>query len=354
LRIIFVFTNNTFAHIDWIEFDFAIIVYCAQIYKFKTYSNPNFYNLYMKRNIAIGIFLISAFALSSCSTQKLATTANNDDVYFSNAKAGDEPTYAVQPVYNQNGDEYQQDQQNDDDYFYYDDYASRINRFSYYSPFSYYDNLYYGYSNPYYNNGFSLGFNYGPYGYGYSPYAYGGGYGGWGLGYGYGGWGLGFGYGYGGYGYGGYGGYGYGGLYGGGFYGGGGYGGGGYVSSGTPRPVRGTGSPLGGRGTPANSAYGRGTRVGGPAQSSRTGIGYIPGGRANRTTDGLTRGNSNNNNSSNSRDSRPVRQQQDTRPATQSVERSQPAPSPSPSSSGSSSSSGGGSSGGGGGRPVRP
>ncbi|WP_184549535.1 hypothetical protein [Mucilaginibacter sp. FT3.2] len=301
----------------------------------------------MKRNIAIGIFLISAIALSSCSTQKLATVANNDDVYFSNAKAADEPIYATQPVYNQNDENQQsvQQEEDDDDYFYYDDYSSRINRFSYYSPFSYYDNLYYGYSNPYYNNGFSLGFNYGPYGYGYSPY----GYGGWGLGYGYGGygyggWGLGYGF---GYGYGGYGG-GYGGIYGGGYRSG-------YASSGTPRPVRGTGSPFGGS-RPAPSAFGGGTRV---ASSSRTGIGYIPGGRTYRPTNGVVnRGNSNNSNTSYSRDaSRPTRsaepiRQQDTRPQTQSVERSS-SPSPSPSSS-SSSGGGGNSGGGGGGRPVRP
>jgi hypothetical protein len=336
-----------------IEFLTLQLLYIApKFINLKLIRTRTFTNLHMKRNIVIGIFLISALALSSCSTQKLATTASNDDVYFSNAKAGDEPIYAVQPVYNQtDADNQQVQQEDDDDYFYYDDYASRINRFSYYSPFSYYDNLYYGYSNPYYNGGFSLGFNYGPYGYGYSPYAYGG----WGLGYGYGGgWGLGLGYGYPyGYGYGGFGGgYGYGGLYGGGYGYGSGYGRGGYASSGTPRPVRGTGSPFSGRGyTP--SSFTRTARPVGAGSPTRTGIGYIPGGRANRTTDGtITRGNSNNSNTSYSRDSRPVRQQ-DTRPQTQSVERSSPSPAPSPSSS---SSGGGGNSGGGGGggRPVRP
>jgi hypothetical protein len=333
-----------------IEFLTLQLLYIApKFINLKLIRTRTFTILHMKRNIAIGIFLIGALALSSCSTQKLATTASNDDVYFSNAKAADEPIYAVQPVYNQtDADNQQVQQEDDDDYFYYDDYASRINRFSYYSPFSYYDNLYYGYSNPYYNGGFSLGFNYGPYGYGYSPYSYGG----WGLGYGYGsGWGLGLGYGY-GYGYGGYGGgFGYGGFY------GGGYGRGGYVSSGTPRPVRGTGSPFSGR-SYAPGSFSRATRPGGTASPTRTGIGYIPGGRANRTTNGsVTRGNSNNSsngsNTSYSRDSRPVRQQ-DTRPQTQSVERS--SPSPAPSSSSSSSGGGGGNSGGGGGggRPVRP
>lgn len=340
-----------------IEFLTLQLLYIApKFINLKLIRTRTFTNLRMKRNIAIGIFLIGTLVLSSCSTQKLATTVSNDDVYFSNAKAGDEPIYAVQPVYNQTDADNQQVQEEDnDDYFYYDDYASRINRFSYYSPFSYYDNLYYGYSNPYYNSGFSLGFNYGPYGYGYSPYAYGGwglgyGYGGWGLGYGSG-WGLGLGYGYGypyGYGYGGFGGgYGYGGIY-------GGYGRGVYVSSGTPRPVRGTGSPFSGR-SYAPASFSRSARPGGTS-ATRNGIGYIPGGRANRTTDGVvTRGNSNNTNTGNtsySRDSRPIRQQ-DTRPQTQSVERSSPSPSPSSSSS---SSGGGGNSGGGGGggRPVRP
>jgi hypothetical protein len=319
----------------------------------KLIRTRTFTNLHMKRNIAIGIFLISALTLGSCSTQKLTTTATNDDVYFSNAKAGDEPIYAAQPVYNQGDADYQQAQQqeDDDDYFYYDDYASRINRFSYYSPFGFYNNLYYGYSNPYYSNGFAFDFNYGPFGYGYNPYGYGYGYG-FGLGYGYGGWGLG--YGYGGYGYGGYGGYGYGGY--------GGYGGNyGYVTVGTPRPVRGTGNPLSPRGTaspfsrPASTTQfnNNGTRRR-DASNVANGIGYIPGYRGTRNADGVvTRGNSNNSNTSYSRDSRPTRQQ-DSRPTIQTVDRSSSQPAPS-SNSGSRSSGGGSSSGGGGGgRPVRP
>jgi hypothetical protein len=289
----------------------------------------------MNRNIAIGIFLFSALALSSCSTTKLASNQSSDDVYFSKATAGDEPIYAAQPNYNNNQYADQDQDTNDDDYFYYDDYTSRINRFSYYSPFSYYDDLYYGYNNYAYNNGFSLGFNYGPYGYGYSPY----GYGGFGLGYGYGGWGLGFGYGYGGLGYG-YGGWGLGGYYGGGFYGGG------YASSGTPRPNRGTG--VFNRGTssaygrnPASS-FGRGTRV---SSSSSNGIGYIPGGRGVR----------NNNGTQGSSYARPART--DARPSRTDAQpvRQQPVSidrtSSSPASSGGGSRSSGG---GGGGRPVRP
>ncbi|AYL94190.1 hypothetical protein [Mucilaginibacter celer] len=302
----------------------------------------------MKRYIAIGIITIGAMALSSCSTSKLASNQSNDNVYFSDAKAADEPVYAQQPVYNQTPvaeDGYSDD---DDDYFYYDDYSSRINRFSYSSPFGYYDDLYYGYNSyPYYGYGYG-----GPYGYG-GGYGY---YGGtWGLGYG--GWGLGLGWGsgyYGGWGYGGYygGGYGYGGYYGGGYGYGGGYYAGGVISSGTPRPNRGTGNPFA-------------TRVNnGPrsVSSFTRGIGYIPGGRTrtNSNPNAYTNGGSNGNNGTRyarpartdappSRDNQPVYRQPQ-------VDRtSQPQPSYTPSNSGGGSSrSTGSSSGGGGGRPSRP
>jgi len=302
----------------------------------------------MKRNIATGIFLIGAMALSSCSTTKLANTDTSDDVYFSKATAGDEPTYAAADNYNPNATQGQTYVDDDDDYFYYDDYASRINRFSYFSPFSFYDNLYYGYSDPYYNNGFSLGFNYGPWGYGYSPYGYspyGYGYGGWGLGYGYGGWGL-------GYGWNGYGG----GYWGGGYYGGGypgRYWGSNYFTSGRPRPNRGPGIPFGGGGgsqsTGGRPGYGSRVPAGG-------GIGYIPGGRGTNNnysrparTDGRpSRPGSQQTNADNSR---PVTQQ---RPQYQQpqVDRTSSAPSNNSSGGGSRSSGGGG--GGGGGRPSRP
>ncbi|RYZ84710.1 MAG: hypothetical protein EOO68_31200 [Moraxellaceae bacterium] len=124
----------------------------------------------MKRYITLGMILVGAAALSSCSTTKLASAQkNDDDVYNTVAKAGDAPVYAQRPVYRdeypESSDGYEDDYYtNDEDYSYYDDYASRINRFGYFSPFGYYDNLYYGYQ------------PYGP---------------SWGLGYGYGGgWGL--------------------------------------------------------------------------------------------------------------------------------------------------------------------
>jgi len=150
----------------------------------------------MKRNLIKGIVLISAIALSSCSsTSKLAgikNSVNDDDVYYAKAKAGDavnDMTYASQQNSNTNYN-------GDDDYYYYGDYASRLSRFSSYSPFDYQDNFYYAYVP--YNNGFGAGLDYdrdyyanyygfgssasantyapvnngiySPYNYGYSPY----------------------------------------------------------------------------------------------------------------------------------------------------------------------------------------
>lgn len=150
----------------------------------------------MKRNITYAALLMATLALAACSTQKLASSNNKaeDDVYYSQVKAGDQieqpVNYRQDVVYNQSPD---------DDYYYYDSYASRINRFDYYSPFNYYDDYYYGY-NPYssfynygwngyaysgYGLGFGLSYGWGsPYYYGYNPY-YGLGYGGYGYGYGY-------------------------------------------------------------------------------------------------------------------------------------------------------------------------
>ncbi|RCH55810.1 hypothetical protein DJ568_03375 [Mucilaginibacter hurinus] len=192
----------------------------------------------MKHNITLGIITISAIALSSCSTTKLASTQNSgDDVYNSQATAVEAPVYAPRPVYRdeydneESSDGYEDDYYtNDDDYHYYDDYASRINRFSYYSPFGYYDDLYYGYG-----PGLGMGFGYGGWGGGWGMnigFGWGTGWGGWGFSpywgspWGYGGWG-GLGYSYWGTGWGGYP---YWGLY------------SGFGYAGTPRPVRGGGS----------------------------------------------------------------------------------------------------------------
>ncbi len=134
----------------------------------------------MKRNLILGIAFIGAVALSSCSSTTQLTRssnpANDDDVYYTKAKAGDRTEYINDPDYLAS-----QQANDDDDYYYYGDYASRINRFNYYSPFDYGDPFYYGYSPYAYTGrlgiglGLGLGYGYGygnPYGmyYGYSPY----------------------------------------------------------------------------------------------------------------------------------------------------------------------------------------
>lgn len=265
----------------------------------------------MKRNIINGIILIGALALGSCSTTKLASNQLNqdDDVYFSKAKAGDLPEYVAQPQQNRY-DNYN----NDDDYYYYDSYAARINRFNYLSPFGYYNDYYDGFYSPYYNNfsfGFGVGYGLGGY-YGYSPYY------------------SPFGY----YGYGYYSPF--------SFYGTG-YAGGGYPLWGiysasrnnTARPYRGSGAPnnaLVNRNAPAV-----GYRGNYPVNNNYPG----------RPTVNSTSGNSNNSPSN----SRPARTQ--AVPSYQPQPRVQSAPAPAPSNSGGGGYSGGGNSGGGA-RPSRP
>ena len=282
----------------------------------------------MKRNMICGIVLIGALALGSCSTSKLASSQANkdDDVYYSNAKAGDEPVYVTQT----NQEPAYRPADGDADYYYYDSYASRINRFDYFSPFGYYDDLYYGY-NPYYLNGFyspyysgfGLGFGYGYGGYGYSPYFYG--YNPYSYGYSpYSYWGIG------------YGGYPYWGVY-----------SASRVTGGSPRPYRGSGAP-------ANALVNRSTRPIGyngsyPVNANYPGRPTVNNGRQAVNSTGRT----SYNNGANTRpartdNSRPVYQPQ--------TQRSYTPPPPPPSSSGNSGSSGGGSNSGGGGgsRPARP
>jgi len=111
----------------------------------------------MKRDLIKGIVLIGAVALSSCSaTHQLAgvksAAYNDDDVYYTRAKAGDKiDDIAYSNLQNNN-------YKGDDDYYYYGDYASRLNRFSNYSPFDYGDNFYFNYVP--YNNGFGEGLDY--------------------------------------------------------------------------------------------------------------------------------------------------------------------------------------------------
>ncbi|GAB3907569.1 hypothetical protein [Mucilaginibacter boryungensis] len=286
----------------------------------------------MKRNIIGGIILIGALALGSCSTTKLASNQSNDgdDVYYSNAKAGDQIEYvaSTQPSNQQS----RYNNYNDDDYYFYNSYASRINRFGYFSPFGYYDDIYNGYY-PYYGRysagiGFGLGFGYGYGGYyGYSPFYdpfYSGYYG-----YGYPGY---YGYNYFGTGYG----YGPGGGYWGGYSA--------YRNSGTPRPYRGSGAP-------SNAIVSRSTRP----------IGYNGNYPVNSAYPGRPTVNSNGRQATNSTGNtynngvRPVRGDnsgQAARPVYQPQQTQSYSPPPSSNSGSSSSSSGSSSSGGS--RPVRP
>jgi len=251
------------------------------------------------------------------------TGIENDDVYYTQAKAGDEIIYV-----NAGNKPNVNEQYNDDDYYYYyGDYASRINRFGYFSPFSYYDN-YYGYS-PFNRWGFGLGFGfntgfwngyYSPFMYSgmYSPYFYDPFFSSY---YGYSPF---YGYGYSPYGWGGYGGfYGYGGY--GGYYGGlGGFGG--RPQNARPVYAGGVARPgTGGNGTRSNTFLSVPDR----RQPSGTSTPNI-----NNATRGVRTPN---------RDPRPVIQQVDR----------QPSYSPPPSNAGGGGGGNGGG-GGGGGRPVRP
>ncbi|RFZ91053.1 hypothetical protein D0C36_19105 [Mucilaginibacter conchicola] len=287
----------------------------------------------MKRNLVLGITLIGAVALSSCSVNKTASNSQNgDDMYYSKAKAVETPEYVAYQQEVANDDQYN----DEDDYFYYDDYASRINRFSYFSPFGYYDTGYWGYGSPYYGNGWNIGLNYG--------WGYGGGYGlGWNAGFGWGspwgyGWGSPWGYGFGS-------GWGYGGFYSPYSYWGTGIGyGGGYwgvysaYNRGVARPYRGNGTAGGGaifNGRSSRQAYG-----------PNNGIGYIPergmrGARGNTGFSSSRPGYGNNGQST-----RPTRGE---RPVFQPTERS----APSQSSFGGGGGGGSRGGGGGGGRPAR-
>jgi hypothetical protein len=103
----------------------------------------------MKRNLLKGMFLISAVALSSCSTvNKVSKTKIlDDDVYYTRSQAGDSYDLVAQYVQPQVINPVR-----NDDYYYYGDYESRINRFSYFTPFDYDDDFYYNYTPYGYDN----------------------------------------------------------------------------------------------------------------------------------------------------------------------------------------------------------
>ena len=292
----------------------------------------------MKRNLLKGIVLISIIVLSSCSvTNKLAGTPNTgDDVYHTKAASGDQIEYADVTSKRQNS------YNPDNDYYYYGDYASRINRFSYSSPFDYDDDFYFSNSDytPY-TSGASLNqvpdqsYDYvnspvqeSPYNFGvYSPFD--------------------FGY----YDFGGYDDFDY----------GGGYiaylsGGGGRRHNGrqlTRPPNTGTG----GSSNPPLTFHRANT-----GNNPSLGIVNSPGLRGNTANTIIYPGRpvtsvATNSTTTTYNNSRPIRQATDNpRPViqTQSVQPSNPSPSTSNTSSSSGGSSGGSSGSGGGGRPVRP
>lgn len=112
----------------------------------------------MKTKILKGIVMMSVVVLSACSSTQYAAQQKkdlNDDVYYSKAKAGEQVEYASGNSYRNDG--------------YYDDYAGRINRFGYSSPFAYDSYMYSPYSS-YGAAGLGLGLGYGLGGY-YSPYS---------------------------------------------------------------------------------------------------------------------------------------------------------------------------------------
>ncbi|WP_316753390.1 hypothetical protein [Pedobacter gandavensis] len=154
------------------------------------------------RHLFTSMLALTTVVVASCSAPRYAQQgAQEDDVYNSNAKA---QIYTPQPRVVASQDQYYD---SNDEYYgtsdpYYDmDYSSRINRFSYASPWrSYYDPYFdggFGYGGGFGNYGFSLGLSFGSawgnpwYGGGYYPGWGSGFYPGWGGGF-YPGWGGGF------------------------------------------------------------------------------------------------------------------------------------------------------------------
>ncbi|WP_423149626.1 hypothetical protein [Rubrolithibacter danxiaensis] len=153
----------------------------------------------MRRIFTLGVASMVILALGACSTSKLAQNNTNDDVYYTEAKAKEQPEYS-KPAYSEKEQDYRTDEQlyggeqyaddyTSDDYYYDSDYATRLNRFYYNTPWrSYYDN-YYNYSyrydpwldygfNSWYRPGISFSLSFGPrywndyyyYSYGYPYY----------------------------------------------------------------------------------------------------------------------------------------------------------------------------------------
>ncbi len=209
------------------------LYYKGQIYKFipTKKSETHKHHIVMKPNqLFKGMLALATVFLASCAAPRMAGQGNtDDDVYNSTAKA---KIYTPAPVRSsestpsatsRSGD-YTDEQYQESDYYgtsdpYYDmDYASRINRFYYASPWrTYYDPYFYSGWYPY-SSGWSVGIGFGSFYNNYWNYPYSG----WGYLYnpfwGFNNWGWNS-WGWNNY-YGGYfgGGWGYPGYYGGGFY----------------------------------------------------------------------------------------------------------------------------------------
>ncbi|WP_162618666.1 hypothetical protein [Pedobacter yulinensis] len=95
--------------------------------------------------------------MASCSTSKLASNTTSDDVYNSNAQARVVERKAVPQAARGTQSYYDDEYYGTSDPYYDMDYSSRINRFYYGSPWRTYYDPYYGY----YGSGLSLGFGLG-------------------------------------------------------------------------------------------------------------------------------------------------------------------------------------------------
>src|SRR5690606_38787173 len=144
----------------------------------------------MRRKLTLGLTAFALLAMGACSTTQLAQQANNDDVYFTEAKAKEIPAYTAkedrQPNYRTDEQLYGGEDHAYDDYSDRGEYAARIDRFYYNSPWrGYYDSWYsydpwydFGWGfNSWYRPGFSISLGWG------SPWYYGNFY--WGGYYGY-------------------------------------------------------------------------------------------------------------------------------------------------------------------------
>jgi hypothetical protein len=128
----------------------------------------------MRRKLTIGLASVAVLFLGACSTSKLAQSDNNnDDVYNTVARAKEQPKYEEKESSYRTDEQLYGGNNYSDEYDAYEgEYASRLNRFYYNTPWrSYYDSWYsyrydplfdnyYGYNN-FYRPGFSINVGWG-------------------------------------------------------------------------------------------------------------------------------------------------------------------------------------------------